>query len=434
MGEHRGEQVVGEPEHEHVEHDPDDDLIDPIFDREHREEHAHERTRDGRGDEADIEIARGRADDRRHECAREQLALDGDVDRSRAFAQHPGERAEAQRERGGHSGREEERDGEAVVVAGDHPHEHREHHREAVTDDDPLGQFAPVEGDPERGEREQQGDRHEQQGRALARHGEVGQLERVSARVGEDEGRFSAGAEQDEQDEPDDGDRRQDDRGSDGEPRLGGFHFFIHIEGGRAHATTSFTGVYPVFGRTKIVRTNPGAAMKSTITAWMTSTMSIGVFAIVCMNGAPARSAPKSNAAHTVPSGRDLPSSATVIASNPMDPAEDSTKVRFVPSTTEAPPSPARTPATPRTHTYTMFTLMPAVRAASGFAPTARNLNPRVERSISHHTPRAASSASTNPRWSRNGSGSNRGSIALSATGGVIGCAAPSRMNWVVSR
>src|SRR5690625_3020045 len=109
------------------------------------------------------------------------------------------------------------------------------------------------------------------------------------------------------------------------------------------------------------------------------------------------------------------------MASNPIAPAEESTNVRLVPKITDAPPKPDKIPATTITHTYVVLTLIPAVRAACGFAPTALNLNPRVDRSINHHTPAAATRAKINPKCKREGSGNSRGNIALDASGGVIG-------------
>lgn len=77
---------------------------------------------------------------------------------------------------------------------------------------------------------------------------------------------------------------------------------------------------------------------------------------------------------------------------------------------------------------------MPAVRAALGLAPTARNSKPIVLRSSSHHTPNAARMTSTNPRCSRESS-KNRGSWADPSTIGLTGLDAPGRWNAaVVSR
>ena len=51
--------------------------------------------------------------------------------------------------------------------------------------------------------------------------------------------------------------------------------------------------------------------------AWMTSTISTGIPALICMRPAPARIAPKRSAASTMPTGWARPSRATVIESNP---------------------------------------------------------------------------------------------------------------------
>ena len=63
---------------------------------------------------------------------------------------------------------------------------------------------------------------------------------------------------------------------------------------------------------------------------------------------------------------------------------------------------------------------MPAVRAALGFAPTARNRKPTVERSMSHHTATAATSATRKPACRRNCGPSRCGYSAVSAIGGEI--------------
>src|SRR5699024_8662925 len=57
-----------------------------------------------------------------------------------------------------------------------------------------------------------------------------------------------------------------------------------------------------------------------------------------------------------------------------------------------------------------------AVRAACGFAPTALNSNPIVERSSSHHTKMVARTARTKPTWRRNGAGRSRNICAESST------------------
>ncbi len=67
------------------------------------------------------------------------------------------------------------------------------------------------------------------------------------------------------------------------------------------------------------------------------------------------------------------------------------------PSTTGSAARPARPPAIAITTTQTRSTLIPAVLAALGLAPTVRNWKPRVLRDISHATTAAAASAIRNP-------------------------------------
>ena len=80
--------------------------------------------------------------------------------------------------------------------------------------------------------------------------------------------------------------------------------------------------------------------------------------------------------------------------------------------------------------TVVRATLIPAVAAACGLAPTARMANPVVERSSSHQTAAAASRASANPRCSW--LPSSRGNVAFQSTIGEIGSARPGRWNAVV--
>ena len=58
--------------------------------------------------------------------------------------------------------------------------------------------------------------------------------------------------------------------------------------------------------------------MNSTISDCTTSTMSTGMSSEACIAKPPALNAPNSSPAARMPSGRDRPSSATVIASNPI--------------------------------------------------------------------------------------------------------------------
>jgi len=81
--------------------------------------------------------------------------------------------------------------------------------------------------------------------------------------------------------------------------------------------------------------------------------------------------------------------------------------------------------------TVVAATLIPAVAAALGLAPTARIAKPVVDRSSSHHTPAAAASATKKPRWS---SSNSAGNMAVGCTSGEIGSLRPGRMNgWVLS-
>ena len=75
---------------------------------------------------------------------------------------------------------------------------------------------------------------------------------------------------------------------------------------------------------------------------------------------------------------------------------------------------------------------MPAVAAACGLAPTARMAKPMVERSSSHQTAAAASSATTKPRCSW--LPASRGKVAFQSTIGEIGSVRPGRWNAVVVR
>ena len=89
-----------------------------------------------------------------------------------------------------------------------------------------------------------------------------------------------------------------------------------------------------------------------------------------------------------------------------------------------APPSPARPPASSMASTQVRPTLIPAVRAALGLAPTVRNWNPVVLRASSHHTPPAAASATRNPTPTCGGGPPTCGSWALLAMVGLI------RLDW----
>ena len=51
---------------------------------------------------------------------------------------------------------------------------------------------------------------------------------------------------------------------------------------------------------------------------WMTSMISIGMFAVICIDGAPARMPPRRSAASRMPTGWARPSSATVMPAKPI--------------------------------------------------------------------------------------------------------------------
>jgi len=86
------------------------------------------------------------------------------------------------------------------------------------------------------------------------------------------------------------------------------------------------------------------AARNSRIVAWMTSTISTGMPARTCINPAPARSAPNSSAAAAMPNGCDRPSSATAIASKPIDVPYDGIMKWLTPRISVAPAIPKRSP------------------------------------------------------------------------------------------
>ena len=77
-------------------------------------------------------------------------------------------------------------------------------------------------------------------------------------------------------------------------------------------------------------------------------------------------------------------------------------------------------------------TLIPAVAAACGFAPTALIAKPMVERSRIHQTTTAAISATTKPRWSW--LPASRGKVAFQSMIGEIGSVRPGRWNAAVVR
>jgi hypothetical protein len=101
----------------------------------------------------------------------------------------------------------------------------------------------------------------------------------------------------------------------------------------------------PGCGSLNTALTSGGAAINSTISDCSTSTRSIGVPVRACIEKPPARRAPNRSPASTVPKGRERPSSATVMASNPKLAATPAVRTFSVPSTCADPPSPASAPA-----------------------------------------------------------------------------------------
>src|SRR5664279_1263060 len=81
------------------------------------------------------------------------------------------------------------------------------------------------------------------------------------------------------------------------------------------------------------------------------------------------------------------------------------------------------------TSTYVILTFIPAMVAADGFAPTARNVKPHVERSMSHHTPQAASKAATKPQCKPKLSPKSLGHWAFASIGGDLGLPEPGTWN-----
>ena len=77
-----------------------------------------------------------------------------------------------------------------------------------------------------------------------------------------------------------------------------------------------------------------------------------------------------------MPAGFALPNNATVIASNPNEPATPAVKAYSPPKILKEPPNPAKPPQTAITIVITMSEEIPAVVAAFEFKPVARNLKP----------------------------------------------------------
>src|SRR5690606_21994054 len=187
-------------------------------------------------------------------------------------------------------------------------------------------------------------------------------------------------AQQAEAEEDDDCDHRKDDRGL-----LGRQDVNCRLQGRSGHLAPALVGSslelrFFLRFMPKRALTNGGAAMNSTISDCTTETMSIGVPVVICMFTAPAWNAPKSKPAKKVPHGVERPSRATVIASKPSEPAMPAVSTFSVPATCATPAAPASAPARAIARMVVRATLMPAVCAASGLCPTARNSKPTVER------------------------------------------------------
>ncbi len=151
-----------------------------------------------------------------------------------------------------------------------------------------------------------------------------------------------------------------------------------------------------------------------------------------CIVKPPARSAAKRIAARTVPTGCARPNNATVIASNPNEPAAPAVKACSLPRICTAPPSPANAPQITMTEVITNGTDIPAVFAANVFAPTARNWKPHVVRFRRTAIPHATKSAIMIAKFTRNESPARRGNRAFSWTSGAIGSCRPFRRKVVV--
>src|SRR5260370_32847457 len=81
---------------------------------------------------------------------------------------------------------------------------------------------------------------------------------------------------------------------------------------------------------------------------------------------------------------------------------------------------PARPPAISITSAQLRSTLIPALRAARGLAPTVRNWKPIVLRLSSQATPATAARAIRNPTLACGGGPPRCGNMALAAIGGAI--------------
>lgn len=179
--------------------------------------------------------------------------------------------------------------------------------------------------------------------------------------------------------------------------------------------------------------TNAGAATNNTMSAWIRSVSLSGVPAMVIMVRRDAFSAPNNRPASTTPSGRERPSSATVMASKPSVPMMVPVICVGVPVsscgavTIITPPRPANAPASAMVMIVMFDTLAPDTAAAFGFRPTAFSCTPNFVRSRSHHTMKAASRAMTNPRWRR--VPASRGIVAVHSNTGEMGSLRPGAWN-----
>ena len=138
----------------------------------------------------------------------------------------------------------------------------------------------------------------------------------------------------------------------------------------------------------KMPRTSAGAATKSTIRACSTSVSSFGVPARACIASPPTLSAPKSSPASTVPSGLRAAEQGDGdgVEADRCRRQRRAQRVLLAQHLHGGRKS-GQPPATaPSRACRPLDTLMPAVRDASGLAPTARSSKPQVLRSSSHQT------------------------------------------------
>ena len=351
---------------------------------------AHQQAGDDRRDQPGQQAVGQRSDQRGEEGPGEQLALDGDVDHAGTLAEDAGQRAEDQRDAEQHGALQQagHRDG----LARHHPGQERHHERDAVEGDGPrrdrLALACPHQGQAGQGQADQRpsAGRTSSEGTTRSGSATASSPERCKSNVVVSP-EVPAQAEEDEREQPQD---PHEDRGlvGDGQQDLG-----LGGWPGRERCRLPCVSApsTPALGarRRKILRTRGGAAMNSTIRDCTTSTMSIGRAGLRPASTSH-RPAGRPSGCPRTPrrSGCSCPSSATVMASNPISPAMPLPSAYSVapPRIWFMPARPARPPAITMTPVSARLTLMPAVRAAFGLAPTARNSNPIVERSRSHQT------------------------------------------------